>query len=87
MYINLRTLHSITSEYLPFCVLAKVIKLLRLTSPPFLSPTNLITFAGTQNGDIRTKNTKNLELGEFWHTDYFFIFKHFFFLFSSLHSF
>jgi hypothetical protein len=32
-------------------VLAKVIKLVGLTLLPFLSPTNLITFAGTQNGE------------------------------------
>jgi hypothetical protein len=37
--------------YSPFCVPAKVIKLVGLTRPPFLSPTNLITFAGTQNGE------------------------------------
>jgi curved DNA binding protein len=37
--------------YSPFCVQAKVIKLVGLTRPPFLSPTNLITFACTQNGE------------------------------------
>ncbi len=36
-----------------FCVPANVIKLIGLTRPPFLSPTNLITFAGTQNGEYR----------------------------------
>jgi hypothetical protein len=39
------------SYYSPFCVPAKVSKLVGLTRPPFLSPTNLITFAGTQNGE------------------------------------
>jgi hypothetical protein len=38
-------------EYSPFCVPAKVIKLVGLRRPPFLSPTNLITFAVTQNGE------------------------------------
>jgi hypothetical protein len=37
-------------EDYPFFVPAKVIKLVGLTSPRFLSPTNLVTFAGTQNG-------------------------------------
>jgi hypothetical protein len=37
--------------YSPFCVPAKIIKSIGLTRPPFLSPTNLITFAGTQNGE------------------------------------
>jgi hypothetical protein len=37
--------------YSPFCVQAKIIKLVGLTRPPFLSPTNLVTFAGTQNGE------------------------------------
>jgi hypothetical protein len=37
--------------YSPFCVPAKVIKLVGLTRPPFLSPTNLITFAVTQNDE------------------------------------
>ncbi len=35
----------------PFCVPAKVTKLVGLTRPPFLSPTNLVTFARTQNGE------------------------------------
>jgi hypothetical protein len=34
----------------PFCVPAKVTKLIGLKRPPFLSPTNLIIFACTQNG-------------------------------------
>ncbi len=37
--------------YSPFCVPAKLIKLVGLKSPPFLSPTNLVTFAGAQNGE------------------------------------
>jgi hypothetical protein len=37
--------------YSPFCVPAKVTKLIGLKSPPFLSPTNLIIFAWTQNGE------------------------------------
>jgi hypothetical protein len=35
----------------PFCVPAKVTKLIGLKRPPFLSPTNLIIFACTQNGE------------------------------------
>ncbi len=41
-------------EYSPFCVQAKVIKLVGLRRPPFLSPTNLLTFAGTQNGEYKS---------------------------------
>jgi hypothetical protein len=37
--------------YSPFCVTAKVIKLVGLKNGGRLSPTNLITFAGTQNGE------------------------------------
>jgi hypothetical protein len=37
--------------YSPFCVPAKVTKLIGLKRPPFLSPTNLIIFACTQNGE------------------------------------
>jgi hypothetical protein len=37
--------------YSPFCVPAKVIRSVGLTSPPLLSPTNLIIFAGAQNGE------------------------------------
>jgi hypothetical protein len=39
------------SNYSPFCVPAKVTKLVGLKRPPFLSPTNLIIFACTQNGE------------------------------------
>jgi hypothetical protein len=38
-------------SYSPFCVTAKVIKLVGLKNGGRLSPTNLITFAGTQNGE------------------------------------
>jgi hypothetical protein len=37
--------------YSPFCEPAKVTKLIGLKRPPFLSPTNLIIFACTQNGE------------------------------------
>jgi hypothetical protein len=38
-------------RYSPFCVLAKVIKLVGLKNGGRVSPTNLITFADTQNGE------------------------------------
>jgi hypothetical protein len=38
-------------SYSPFCVPAKVIKLVGLKNGGRVSPTNLITFAGTQNGE------------------------------------
>jgi hypothetical protein len=47
---------------------AKIIKLVGLTRPPFLTPTNLITFAGTQNGEykfflcIKTNHQKSLNI-------------------------
>jgi hypothetical protein len=37
--------------YSPFCVLAKVTKLVGLKNGGRVSPTNLVTFAGTQNGE------------------------------------
>jgi hypothetical protein len=37
----------------PFCVPAKVTKLIGLKRPPFLCPTNLIIFACTQNGELK----------------------------------
>ncbi len=37
--------------YSPFCVTAKVIKLVGLKNGGRVSPTNFITFAGTQNGE------------------------------------
>jgi hypothetical protein len=46
--------------YSQFCVPAKVIKLVGLTRPPFLSPTNLITFAGTKNGEYYISYFKTL---------------------------
>ncbi len=35
----------------PFCVQAKIIKLVGLKNGGRLSPINLVTFAGTQNGE------------------------------------
>jgi hypothetical protein len=37
--------------YTPFCVQAKIIKLVGLKNGGRLSPINLVTFAGTQNGE------------------------------------
>ncbi len=37
--------------YSPFCVQAKIIKLVGLKNGGRLSPINLVTFAGTQNGE------------------------------------
>ncbi len=37
--------------YSPFCVEAKIIKLVGLKNGGRLSPINLVTFAGTQNGE------------------------------------
>jgi hypothetical protein len=37
--------------YSPFCVTAKVTKLIGLKNGGRVSPTNLVTFAGTQNGE------------------------------------
>jgi hypothetical protein len=45
------SLMRIKKLYSPFCVPAKVTKLIGLKRPPFLSPTNLIIFACTQNGE------------------------------------
>jgi hypothetical protein len=38
-------------SYSPFCVQAKVIKLVGLKNGGRLSPINLVTFASTQNGE------------------------------------
>jgi hypothetical protein len=38
-------------KYSPFCVQAKLIKLVGLKNGGRVSPTNLITFACTQNGE------------------------------------
>jgi hypothetical protein len=38
--------------YSPFCVQAKIIKLVGLKNGGRLSPINLVTFAGTQNGEL-----------------------------------
>ncbi len=40
-------------SYSPFCVQAKIIKLVGLKNGGRLSPINLVTFAGTQNGEYR----------------------------------
>jgi hypothetical protein len=40
-----------TVVYSPFCVQAKIIKLVGLKNGGRLSPINLVTFAGTQNGE------------------------------------
>jgi hypothetical protein len=39
--------------YSPFCVQAKIIKLVGLKNGGRLSPINLVTFAGTQNGELK----------------------------------
>ncbi len=44
--------NQLSSFYSPFCVLAKVTKLVGLKSKGGLSPTNLVTFAVTQNGGL-----------------------------------
>ncbi len=38
----------------PFCIPAKVTKLVGLKNGGLVSPTNLITFAGTQNGEYHS---------------------------------
>jgi hypothetical protein len=38
--------------YSPFCVQAKIIKLVGLKNGGRLSPINLVTFAGTQNSEL-----------------------------------
>jgi hypothetical protein len=56
------------SIYSPFCVPANVTKLIGLQRPPFLSPTNLIIFACTQNGELKnniiTVDFKIIDLGK-----------------------
>ncbi len=42
---------SMYKLYSPFCVQAKIIKLVGLKNGGRLSPINLVTFAGTQNGE------------------------------------
>ncbi len=42
-----------SARYSPFCVQAKIIKLVGLKNGGRLSPINLVTFAGTQNGDSK----------------------------------
>jgi hypothetical protein len=43
---------SLDARYSPLCVTAKVTKFIGLNPPLFLSPTNLVTFASTQNDQI-----------------------------------
>jgi hypothetical protein len=40
-------------RYSPFCVQAKIIKLVGLKNGWRLSPINLVTFAGPQNGELK----------------------------------
>jgi hypothetical protein len=50
-YQRSRKMQRYVRLYSPFCVPEKVTKLIGLKRPPFLSPTNLIIFACTQNGE------------------------------------
>jgi hypothetical protein len=43
--------------YSPFCVQAKIIKLVGLKNNGGLSPINLVTFAVTQNGEVNLNET------------------------------
>jgi hypothetical protein len=53
--LNLPDFFSIyNTHYSPFCVQAKIIKLVGLKNGGCLSPINLVTFAGTQNGEYIT---------------------------------
>ncbi len=47
--------------YWPFCLPVKVTKFIGLDTHLFLSPMNLVTFAGTQNGQL-----ENLKFAGFW---------------------
>jgi hypothetical protein len=51
--IHFKFAESVTI-YSPFCVPAKVTKLIGLKRQPFLSQTNLIIFVCTQNGEFPT---------------------------------
>jgi hypothetical protein len=42
---------KLKDDYSPFCVQAKIIMLVGLKNGGRLSPINLVTFAGTQNGE------------------------------------
>jgi hypothetical protein len=44
----------VDDAYSPFCVPAKIIKLIGLKNGGRLSPINLVIFAGTQNGEYNT---------------------------------
>ncbi len=50
-----------TINYSPFCVQAKIIKLVGLKNGGRLSPINLVTFAGTQNGEYNFRSTDRVE--------------------------
>jgi hypothetical protein len=45
--------------YSPFCVQAKIIKLIGLKNGGRLSPINLVTFAGPQNGELKISPCQN----------------------------
>jgi hypothetical protein len=51
MKISIQIFLSCRNIYSPFCVQAKIIKLVGLKNGGRLSPINLVTFAGTQNGE------------------------------------
>jgi hypothetical protein len=55
---SLKSQEGVENFYLPFCVPAKITKLIGLKRPPFLSPTNIINFACTQNGELRISGAK-----------------------------
>ncbi len=48
---NNNKMRSASKIYSLFCVQAKIIKLVGLKNGGRLSPINLVTFAGTQNGE------------------------------------
>jgi hypothetical protein len=52
-------------NYSPFCVQAKIIKLVGLKNGGRLSPINLVTFAGTQNGALRRRLVTQKSLMDF----------------------
>ncbi len=50
-FIAISWIRPYNKSFGPFCVPAKVTKLVGLKNGGLVSPTNLITFAGTQNGE------------------------------------
>ncbi len=48
----------LANSYSPFCVQAKIIKLVGLKNGGRLSPINLVTFAGPQNGEYNLANKR-----------------------------